>query len=178
MESSNPMYAIISVIAMVVSPLIAVQVQKVLEERKIKSGRKEAIFKTLMATRASKLSQQHVEALNLIDLEFGNSSKSRDVIDAWKIYFDHLCQKANSESEIIQWNVIRENLFTDLLYKMSKQLKFNFDVVTIKRNCYTPIAYENTQKELEKIRDVWMKIGSGEKVLTINLVSEQNKQAT
>ena len=49
---------------------MAVQVQKWLEVFREERGRKLWIFKTLMATRASAVSAEHVQALNMIDLEF------------------------------------------------------------------------------------------------------------
>ncbi len=50
------------VVAVVLSPIIAVQVQKMIESFREKRGRKLQLFRTLMATRGSRLSPLHVEA--------------------------------------------------------------------------------------------------------------------
>jgi hypothetical protein len=47
---------ILSVVAVLLSPLLAVQVQKWLEQYREKRTRKIALFETLMATRAARLS--------------------------------------------------------------------------------------------------------------------------
>ena len=52
------------------------------------------IFRTLMATRATRLSAEHVQALNGIELTFyGGGKKEKKVLEAWKAYHDHLNTK-------------------------------------------------------------------------------------
>jgi hypothetical protein len=53
-------------LAVLFAPLAAVQVQKWLEHHREDRERKLRIFKTLMATRATALSQEHVQALNMM----------------------------------------------------------------------------------------------------------------
>ncbi|MDE2314976.1 MAG: hypothetical protein KGK06_01085, partial [Xanthomonadaceae bacterium] len=60
----------LTIAAVLLSPLIAVQVTRYLDNKKEVRERQLWIFKTLMATRASSMSPHHVEALNRIDLEF------------------------------------------------------------------------------------------------------------
>lgn len=54
------------ILAVLFAPLVAVQVQKWLEQWKDKKQRKLRIFLTLMVTRVMRLSSDHVNALNLI----------------------------------------------------------------------------------------------------------------
>ena len=79
--------AIINVVALLISPVIAVVVslwyQRVTERRKPRI----ALFTTLLATRTFRLSDEHVRALNLIDVTFHDSRKVRSV---WREYFDML----------------------------------------------------------------------------------------
>ena len=63
------------IIAVLLAPLIAVQVQKWLEHHRENRERKLRVFKTLMATRAATVSPDHVQALNMIDLEFSGKRK-------------------------------------------------------------------------------------------------------
>jgi hypothetical protein len=68
------------VFATLLGPVLAVQAQKWIERAREKTQRKIAIFRTLMATRATFLSPAHVEALNAIPIEFyGNKKNHRPV---------------------------------------------------------------------------------------------------
>lgn len=69
------------------APLVAVQVSEFLQKRKEGRARRVGIFKTLMATRANRLSGDHVQALNMIDIEFhGTDRRSKQVLEAWKAW--------------------------------------------------------------------------------------------
>jgi len=72
--------------AVLLAPLVAVQVQKWLERWREESERKKQIFKRLMATRATRLDPSHVTALNMIDLEF----EEKAVLERWREYMDSL----------------------------------------------------------------------------------------
>lgn len=79
----------LSVIAVLASPLVALQVSTFLARRQTAADRRRDVFRTLMATRAMRFSPQHVEALNAIDIEFA-PAKFKAVRTAWKVYLDHL----------------------------------------------------------------------------------------
>ncbi|HEX2549761.1 MAG TPA: DUF6680 family protein, partial [Gammaproteobacteria bacterium] len=59
-----------NILAILFSPLIALQVQKYLDNRSKEKRIKEEIFSTLMETRAQSISFEHVRALNKIDVAF------------------------------------------------------------------------------------------------------------
>jgi hypothetical protein len=59
-----------NVLAILLSPLFALQVGKLLDNLSNRKRRKEEIFNTLMETRAQTLSYEHVRALNKIDVAF------------------------------------------------------------------------------------------------------------
>ncbi len=65
---------IISATVGLISPLIALEVEKWLDSRHESRNRKLTIFKNLMAYRATLLSPQFVQSLNLVDLEFNGKS--------------------------------------------------------------------------------------------------------
>ena len=56
--------------AVVIGPILAVQAQKMVERIKDKRERQLKIFKALMTTRAERVSREHVQALNMIYIEF------------------------------------------------------------------------------------------------------------
>jgi O-glycosyl hydrolase len=104
-----------------------------------------------MATRARKLSADHVEALNMIDVEFhGASPKEKAVALAWKEYLDHLNNQSFPKDA---WAVKMNDLFVELVHKMALCLGYDFDKVHIKNQSYSPIAHgdiENDQLEMRK----------------------------
>jgi len=157
---------------MIIGPISAVQIQKLLERNRSSYKRKEDIFKELMATRGSILSKEHVEALNRIEIEFGSSKKYKNVIEAWKVYFDHLCQKTDGEASQVQWNNTRFDLHTELLYQMSTSLNYKFDKLAIKRNVYLPEYFAQTEKEQVEIKELIKKILNGSQRILIKIDNE------
>ncbi|MCM1031171.1 MAG: hypothetical protein NC410_07025 [Oscillibacter sp.] len=162
---------IISICAIILGPIFAVQIEKYLERRRENKNRRLSIFKTLMATRGSVLSWNHVEALNRIDLEFSGNKKFEKVIQAWKAYFDNLSQKYTPEEEVI-WVNKNQDLLADLLYEMGHSLGFGFDKILIKRNVYSPVGHAKIEFEQEKIRKSMLEILSGDKGFPITLISD------
>ncbi len=159
---------ILTIIVVLLSPLIAVQAEKFIERTRSRKNRKVEIFKTLMATRGSRLSIEHVTALNQIDLEFYGNKKYKKVLYAWKEYFDQLCVKFNpeKEEEFKAWNDKAEELLANLLYEMGLPLGFSFDKVTIKRNAYSPTGHTKADNENQQIRQLLIKILNGENSIT------------
>jgi len=156
--------------AVLLAPLVAVQVQKWLEEWKEKNERKEQIFKTLMATRARRLDHSHVEALNMIDLVF----KGDPVCDKWTEYLDSLAtapekpavdaseeKQRNYNQDLKTWNAAHDDKFIDLLYEMSRALKYKFNKVHLKKSIYYPIAHSDIEIEQHVLRREALSFFSG-----------------
>lgn len=144
----------ITIIAVVAGPILAVQAQKWTEALREKKNRRLVIFKALMSTRAERLSREHVQALNMIDIEFYGRRvfgrryqrpKEKAVTNAWKNYNDHLNHKSAYSSEEI-WLKEADTLFTALLYQISIALGYDYDEVQLKRDCYRPEAHANIEK--------------------------------
>ena len=91
--------------AVYVAPQKAFEVQWKLQLEQEARERRMEIFKTLMVTRGNALHYRHVEALNLIDVEFSEVSE-KDIRDAWKAYLDHLnIQLPNEPRNLTKPNV-------------------------------------------------------------------------
>lgn len=169
---------IVSIIAIFTGPIAAVQVDKILERSRDAKRRRKAVFKTLMSTRGTVLSYSHVEALNRIDLEFSGKKKYKKVIEAWKEYFDHLCQTPTDE-QLSLWLSKREELLTDLLYEMGNKLGYDFDRTLIKRNIYTPEGHHNVEREQQEVRLGMIDLFRGNSSLPMYVVQNEeqiNKQ--
>lgn len=137
-------------VAILIGPLIAIQLTRYLDEKKESKERKLSVFKTLMSTRSYNVSWDHDYALNRIDLEFDNKNKNeKKVIDAWKAYLDLLNTK---DMELPHWNNRRIDLLVDMLYEMAVVLNYEFDKTHIKNASYSPVAHGDLEEQQRKIR--------------------------
>jgi hypothetical protein len=145
---------VLMIMAVILGPILAVQVQKVIEKWRSGRERKIHIFKVLMATRGRPVSPNHVEALNLIDIEFsGNNKKEKSVRDAWKIYLNHLCEYPQDyqdqayKSKVDAWISKSSDCLVDMLYTMAQTLGYDFDKVQLKKGAYTPQGFIDLEFE-------------------------------
>jgi len=146
---------VITILAILLAPVLAFSAQWVRDHFREKRERKIWIFRTLMSTRASILSPEHVNALNLIDLEFNGAwKKDKDVRDAWHTYHDQLYTQRPPDDPATQavWDNRSADLRNSLLYKMSLRLGFGFELSTIQRGAYAPDYYKFTEIDFLAIR--------------------------
>ena len=138
------------VLAMLVSPLLAVQATRWIDRARESRARRVNIFRVLMATRAAGLSPAHVEALNLIAVEFDKAlGKDKRVIEAWRAYLAHLNERCYPPD---QWPTRRMDLLTELLYVMSRRLRYDFDKTHIRTSVYSPVAHGELEDDTLVIR--------------------------
>lgn len=186
MLSSFTISDFLMICAVILAPLIAVQVDKYLEKKRNKKERKLNVFKTLMATRGRVLDPRHVEALNMIDLEFDGE---KSVTDAWKAYLDHLVnipkyptsegeneeekksEKTIYDSQMATWGGQSENFLADLLFTMGESLDYNFDKTHIKRSIYSPQGHADTENEQQLLRRASIELLMGRLTLPVKTVA-------
>src|SRR3989338_11455892 len=165
---------ILTIIAIIVGPILAIQVQKFLESKREEKKRRLRVFKTLMVTRSAVLSPLHVEALNSIDIEF-NSTAEEDkyVRNAWKAYLDELVHypKDGQDDDKKRWAEKIDTLLVELLSVMSKAVGYDFDKTYIKRTAYTPIKYSDIEFEQDFIRRSLVKIFLGVSSIPIKIIT-------
>lgn len=122
-------------------PIAAIQAERFLARRREKQERRLAIFRALMATRASQLTAEHVNAINAIPIDFYGHKK---VTDRWEEYFAHL-HKENMEVKL--WAQKKAELLTALLSEIGTALKYRFNAREME-SVYSPkghIEIENAQ---------------------------------
>lgn len=158
---------IIMTIAVLTGPIAAVQVQKWLEKSRENKMRKLDIFKALMTTRITKVSIEHVQALNMIDIEF-IENKYEKVIAAWRTYHDHL---SNDDPRSSNWSQRNDDLFIELLYEMGTSLGYKFDKIMLKRTAYSPVAHGNSEFEEQIIRKGLSSIFSGTSSFPVYIIN-------
>lgn len=134
-----PLRDCLTILAILFAPLVALWIQGKLDERKEDKKRRLWIFKTLMATRASVLSLDHIQALNMIDIEFYNNRKYKEIKKSWREYLHARTKSpAKNESENTQFNKDCQDTLTSLLVKMGEALGYEFEEVDIKQSIYKP----------------------------------------
>jgi len=162
-----------TVFATLLGPVLAVQAQKFLEARRGLKDQKMRIFSTLMATRASRLSPDHVQALNMIDLAFNGGSRSRqrtetDVLDAWRDYLDHLNSRFNEQSAD-RWNEKQNEFLITLLSSMAADLGLRYDRVLLRNGAYIPQGHMDIESEQHRVRRLAISVLSGEQPISMNV---------
>jgi hypothetical protein len=170
----------IIILATIAGPILAVQAQKAVEQIRDRKNRKERVFAQLMATRAARLSPEHVQALNMIDIVFygrttfgihRRSKREKAVIDAWKEYHDNLSEGADwPEPQQQAHYVKRGELFLNLLYAITQDVGLAFDRVLLKRGAYTPVAHEQLELEQQALRTALLQGLSGESPFSLKVV--------
>lgn len=159
----------LTVIATLLSPLIALQISELLTSRKQAREEQLRIFKVLMSTRAANLDPRHVECLNLIDVVFhSNARKEVEVRRLWKQYLDHLSDKGYPKDS---WGSKRVELLVELLHAMAVFLGFDFDKTHIKNQCYYPDGYGDLENVQGTIRRSLAEILSGRRSLPISVAN-------
>jgi len=178
---------VIMILAVLLAPVIAVQVDKYLERKRSKDERRLNIFKTLMATRGRIIDPRHVEALNMIDLEFVGE---KAVTDSWKAYLDHLtniptyptgegksdeekaAEKTLYDSQMSSWGSQRENTLADLLHTMGNFLGYSFDKTHIKRSIYSPQGHADIENEQQLLRRAMIELLMGRLSLPVETIHQ------
>lgn len=154
--------SVATIIAIIAGPILAIQVQKIIERITQRRDEKRKLFKSLMVTRGRPLLLEHVQALNMIDIVFSvkwyRSKKDKAVIDAWSVFRDHLYHypkaplakegvdiskedTATYNAQMETWISKKDDLLIEILDKMAKPLGYRFDKVLLKRGSYTPRHY-------------------------------------
>lgn len=155
----------IMIAAIFLGPFCAVLVTEWIRKGSEARQRKIHVFRTLMSTRASAMAPTHVEALNLIDIEFDvKKGAERPVIEAWKLYHSHLGDK-NFPKET--WGSRCEELLVDLLHEMSKCLGYPFDKAHIKDSSYYPKGYGEIELDQISMRKGFVELLEGRKALNV-----------
>ena len=160
------MLAFATMVAIILGPIIALWLQRISERRRDRRNRKLVILKELMATRGTRLNPRHVDALNAIEVEFSDDTKGdKRVLDAWRLYLDHLCADAGHGQDALRWADKGTGLLIDLLYEMSGVLNYDFSKVTLKNNAYIPKAHGELEWDQHLLRKYLVEMLEGKRAL-------------
>ena len=175
MDKTGIALNLLTMIAIVAGPIIALQVQRKLDREREAQNRKLWVFKTLMSFRATALAPSFVQALNLIDVEFnGDNEKEKAVRNAWKVLLDHYvdltsAKEPNSETLTEKSTQLRANL----LMAMGQCLGYDFDEVLVKKGSYYPTGLGDVEAEQRAIRRGVLNVLSGKGRIPVGIFEEK-----
>jgi hypothetical protein len=164
----NVAILVITAVAIVVGPIVAVQITLRFEEKREKRRRKYDTFHALMRTRRVTLSPDHVTALNVIQTEFHDDDR---VITAYKKYIDNLGGPAlppGSTNEAIRHFVDeRDDAFNEMMFELGKHLGFRLDKRELAKYSYAPQGWVNIEAEQNAMRQFVLELLQGKRPLPI-----------
>jgi len=164
LQEAGVAMAILTVIAIIMGPLVALWLQRMAEDRRERRQRKFDVFKTLMTNRATPLAYQYVQALNLIDVVFNAENKEEKAVrTAWGILLDHL-NTNKAQPDFVE--KIR-TLTATLLAAMGKCLGFDFGEVYLKRHAYQPEGHGKLEEEQNELRRLLLEALRGNRRIPI-----------
>jgi hypothetical protein len=160
-----------TIVAIALSPLIALEVEKWLDDRRAHRDRKLELFRRLMTSRATDIAPLHVEALNAIEVEFyAKDGPDKKVLDAWRIYINHVNSPMGEGDALARWVDKRKELLVDLIYAIGQNLRYDIDKVTIKNNAYYPRGHWEVETEQHALRKAALKVFSGQAPIVNTIV--------
>lgn len=160
--------ALVNLVAILVGPLVAVVVTRIMDNRSAEKTRHYQVFRDLMRTRAAKISPAHVDALNLVEIEFHNAPK---VKEAWQRYMENLAAQTPAESGAqSNFYLRREQLFIKLIQEVANKVGLkSVDITDAMTNNYFPVGWQNEQQEQEQVRRLLIAMLSGAKPLSVKI---------
>ena len=180
----------ITFLAILTGPVLAILVSRYLDQRRENWERRMNVFRTLMRTRRTPISDDHVGALNLVEIEFAND---RDVIKALKELFTHLgSSTARRPAELVEdsmdaeaaysRNIMYENrihserqsLLAKLLHSIAKNLGFKIEQLEIFEGGYSPQARHDLENEQRFLRKYLIGMAQGDQVLPVSIIDAED----
>lgn len=117
-DMRGEMVEVINIVAIVLSPAIAVAISIFVQDRKQKRFERLSVFNTLMATRHEPIADENVRALNMIDVVFDNC---KDVRRLWREYYEMLCNNGLDNEQGYQ---TRQKKNLELIHEIGRSLGY------------------------------------------------------
>ncbi|MFM0035972.1 DUF6680 family protein [Paraburkholderia strydomiana] len=150
------------VAATFLGPIFAVGLTLWRESASRKYQRRLHVFRTLMATRKQGILPDHVNALNLVEVDF---YKCKEVERAWKSYLDHLNNSGRPEDDA--WRKIRDERLAELLFQIGVVLKIEIPALDIYKGGYAPMGWAHKDARSNEVLDYFHDMAAGTKVFPI-----------
>lgn len=163
-EIAGPWFAVATIVAVVVGPVIAVLITRSIDKRRARKDRQWEIFRNLMQFRRVPLSSDFVGALNLVEVEFAKDAK---VISAWKDHLGSFQRSANDALSQEQVGQLRIETQVRLLDAIAKNLGIEVEQLDIYSGGYSPQGWTDAENEQILIRRWLSDIAAGQKAFQV-----------
>jgi Family of unknown function (DUF6680) len=146
-------------------PIAAVMMTRYIDRQRERNARRLWIFRTLMATRRTWLSAEHIAALNQIELDF---QKDVGVMNAYRMYMKHLTTPFEPKDNDRVGHE-RQSMRTKILSEMAKTLGIRVEQLDIFEGGYVPQGHVDIEREQASIRKLLLEIADGKRSLPIEV---------
>ena len=171
--TDNWLWTALTILAIIAGPIGALLVSRYLDNSRAEKAARMDIFRTLMRTRSLPLSWEHVQALNLVELEFRNHTR---VIDARKNYLKILNEPiptAEEQESFHQFLNRRNKLLTLLIDEIAKTLNVKVKQLDIYEGNYVPKAWDDEEWDKALIRRGLIEVLTGITPIWVKSQQEQ-----
>ncbi len=142
---------IINIFAVILSPVFAVWVGRVLQNRSEKRKDKMNVFRSIVSSRIYGWTVDSVNALNLIEIVF---YKDKSVCNQWRKYYEALNVKPPISDEQNRKMLFEQN---ELIRVMGKSMNYSDDAIAqIIRTPYIPVAMSHQMQNQQQFQDMQM----------------------
>lgn len=145
----------LTLLAIIVGPILALLMQRVLDWLRQDKQQRLNLYLTLMGTRGAPVSQQHVQALNSVAVVF-NKRRHAKIRRAWETFLQHV--NTQRETAPGTWDERYADLKADLLQAMGADVGYNFTIDDMKRQLYAPLGHVEAEIDLLQIRQALAKV--------------------
>jgi hypothetical protein len=126
------------------------------------------IFRVLLATRRTAINPEHVNALNLIEIEFYGVS---EIIAGWSNYHKHLnsapADRPMTASESKAFENTRNDLLAKLLFAIGRFLGFTMSEIDIRNGGYAPQGWLDSENRASAMQAYVLDLASGRRALPV-----------
>ena len=165
MNPSSEQFAWAILAATFLGPIAAVLVTRFVDRLRERNARRLAIFRSLMATRRSVLSLEHIAALNQVELDF---QKNPGVMAAYRNYMKHLGTPFDrKDTDRITHE--RQVLRTKILSEMAKSLHIRVEQLDVFEGGYLPQGHIDIELEQAAIRRLLTEIADGKRAFPVEV---------
>jgi hypothetical protein len=98
------------------------------------------------------------------------SRAERAVVEAWREYHDHLGTQLADGAGVV-WNTRADELFTNLLFAIAKDVHYKFDRVQLKKGVYSPQAHGDLEREQIVARRLALEVLAGTRAIKMDVAS-------
>jgi hypothetical protein len=151
----------LTIFALIAGPIVAVLITRWFDQSRVIKDRQLDVFRALMRTRKAALSPDHVNALNLVEIDFYGS---KPVPATYKELIRHFNNYANSP----QWAERHRTLLTKLLSEMAAHLGYQIPQLEVFEGGYYPTGFAQMEEQQVAMRLGLIELLSGKRTLPVH----------